>query len=45
MKKNGVKRLVQVSTASTPDENDGAGKMKAIVFVSGLLAREEVDLR
>jgi putative NADH-flavin reductase len=39
MKKHGVKRLVQVSTASTPDHNDGAGKMRIIKFVSSLLAK------
>lgn len=39
MKKNGVKRLVQISTVSTPDQNDGAGKMKVVVFVSSLIAR------
>jgi putative NADH-flavin reductase len=39
MKQHGVKRLVQVSTASTPDYNDGAGKMKVIKFVSSLLAK------
>lgn len=39
MKKHGVKRLVQISAASTPDHNDGAGKMKIFKFVSSLLAR------
>ena len=39
MKKHGVKRLVHASTASTPDQNDGAGKMRLVNFVSSLLAR------
>jgi putative NADH-flavin reductase len=34
MKKTGVSRLVQVSTASTPDQNDGAGKMKPSSFTT-----------
>ena len=43
MRKNGVKRLIQVSTASTPDQNDGVGKMTAINFVSSLVARNYYD--
>ena len=39
MKKHGVKRLLQVSTASTPDHNDGAGKMKVIKFVASFSPR------
>jgi putative NADH-flavin reductase len=39
MKKNGVKRLVQISTASTPDHNDGAGKLKVVNLVASLLAK------
>jgi putative NADH-flavin reductase len=38
-----VKRFVQVSTASAPDANDGAGKMKAIIFVFSLLARNSYN--
>jgi putative NADH-flavin reductase len=43
MKKHGLKRLVQVSTASTPDHNDGAGKMKVFKFVSSLLAKNSYN--
>ena len=43
MKQAGVKRLVQVSTASAPDENDGFGKMKVIIFLFSLLARNSYN--
>jgi len=43
MKQTGVKRLVQVSTASAPDENDGLGKMKVIIFLFSLLARNSYN--